>query len=120
MPLAGGTMLGVGRTIKNGKTIGHEFMQIRLSAQGTVVYVALPSGQKEATFALKHSSTTDVIFENPEHDFPQRVIYRSLPGDRLAARIEGILKGVPRAKDFPMRRVSCDAQLNPAKEKLNE
>ena len=33
-----------------------------------------------------------VIFENLEHDFPQRIIYRR-EGDRLIARIEGEVNG---------------------------
>ena len=56
------------------------------------------------------SSATEVIFENPEHDFPQRVIYRLQPDGLLVGRIEGISKGKPRAIDFPMKRVPCGMQ----------
>ena len=51
MPPTGGTMLGLGRTVKGGKTVEHEFMQIRHAADGKLIYVALPSRQKE-----RHSS----------------------------------------------------------------
>ena len=111
LPPAGGTMLGVGRTVRRGKTVEHEFMQIRESAEGQLVYVALPSGQKETTFTLKQLSDGEVTFENLAHDFPQRVIYRLGADGRLAARIEGLLKGVPRVVDFPMQRVACDAAM---------
>ncbi len=53
MPLAGGTMLGVGRSVKGGRTVAHEFMQIRTDAQGPLVFVALPSGRQETTFVVK-------------------------------------------------------------------
>lgn len=109
LPPAGGSMLGVARTVKKGKTVAHEFMQIRLNAEGQIVYIALPSGQKEATFTATSVSEAAVTFENPQHDFPQRISYRARPGDRLLARIEGERGGALRGIDFPMKRVACEA-----------
>lgn len=109
MPLAGGTMFGVGRTVRNGRTVAHEFMQIRRAADGTVVFIARPSGQAEASFALVAGGDGEARFENPAHDFPQRVIYRRVSAERVAARIEGLRNGQPRGVDFPLRRVPCEA-----------
>jgi hypothetical protein len=106
---AGGTMFGVSRTVKNGKTVEFEFMQLRTNAEGKLVLVALPSGQKETTFVASDVSDSAVTFENPAHDFPQKVIYRLQPVGRLVARIEGTRDGKVRGMDFPMKRVSCDA-----------
>lgn len=108
MPLAGGTMLGMGRTVRNGKTAEHEFLQIRLSAEGKIIYIALPSRQKEVTFTATSISEGSVTFENPQHDFPQRIIYKIMQGDRLVARIEGLRGGAVRRIDFPMKRVQCE------------
>ncbi|MBN1423177.1 hypothetical protein JXA88_01350 [Candidatus Fermentibacteria bacterium] len=44
------------------------------------------------------------MFANPEHDFPQRVLYRRLGAGAVAARIEGDRGGTAMAVDFPMRR----------------
>jgi hypothetical protein len=112
--LAGGTMLGMARTVKNGRTIAHEFVQIRLDEQGRVVYIAQPSGQAETSFTLRTTATTTTtdlpahhaVFENPQHDFPQRVIYRR-EGDKLVGRIEGVDKGTEKGFDFPMHRTPC-------------
>ncbi len=109
LPLAGGTLLGIGRTVRNGKTVQHEFLQIRLNADGKVAYTALPSGQSEATFVATSVEVGAVTFENLQHDFPQRILYKSLPGDRMAARIEGLRGGSLRGIDYPMKRVPCDA-----------
>nr|WP_316643427.1 DUF6265 family protein [uncultured Roseateles sp.] len=114
LPPAGGTMLGLSRTVKKGKTVEHEFLQIRANAEGRLVYIALPSGQKETTFTLVSTSGGVVTFENPQHDFPQRVIYRLLQGQRLTARIEGLRNGVLRGIDFPMKKVPCDLPQSPA------
>ncbi|MBO9687214.1 DUF6265 family protein [Roseateles chitosanitabidus] len=113
LPLAGGTMLGVSRTVRNGRTVEHEFMQIRRDAEGRVVYIALPSRQTEASFTAVSVGDRSVTFENPAHDFPQRILYKAVGEDRLAARIEGQRNGATRGIDFPMRRVSCDTALRP-------
>jgi len=49
----------------------------------------------------------EVIFENPDHDFPQRIIYRLLSDEDLLGRIEGTINGKARAVDFPMKRTEC-------------
>jgi hypothetical protein len=61
-------------------------------------------------FTLLLGNGAELVFENPEHDFPQRVIYRQEPAGRLRARIEGHREGLPRAVDFAMTRVPCDPQ----------
>lgn len=104
---AGGTLLGVGRTVKSGKTIAHELMQIRETAPGRIVFIAVPSGQSEATFPLVRLTGQEVVFENPEHDFPQRVIYRRA-NDLLTGRVEGVENGREKAFDFPLKRAACD------------
>jgi hypothetical protein len=105
MAPAGGVMLGTGRTVVKGRAVEHEFMQIREDA-GRIAFVARPSGQAEASFAAITIGEREVIFENPAHDFPQRVIYRR-DGTGLTGRIEGTQDGKPRFADFPMRKVTC-------------
>jgi hypothetical protein len=109
LPPAGGTMFGVSRTVKNGKTVEFEFVQLRVNAEGKLAFIALPSGQKETTFVASLVGKDSVTFENPQHDFPQKVIYRLQPDGRLVARIEGTRGGTLRGVDFPMKRVACDA-----------
>lgn len=105
---AGGTMLGISRTVADGKTVEFEFTQIRQEPTGDIFFIAKPSGQPEATFKMIKGGPAEVIFENPQHDFPQRVIYR-LPGDgSLLGRIEGVSKGKEKSVDFPMIRARCD------------
>jgi len=111
LPLAGGTLLGVSRTVKQGKTVEFEFMQIRAVESGQLAFIAMPSGQKTVVFPLLRLGETEVVFENPQHDFPQRVIYQLEGETKLRARIEGMRKGALRVIEFPMNRVSCDSQL---------
>lgn len=108
LPPAGGTMLGMSRTVKKGQTVEFEFMQLRVNAEGKLVFIALPSGQREATFVASHVGKDSVTFENPQHDFPQKVSYRLESDGRLVGRIEGTRGGTVRGIDFPMRRVACE------------
>ncbi|MFN7928186.1 MAG: DUF6265 family protein [Blastocatellia bacterium] len=103
---AGGTMLGIGRTVVDGKTTEYEFMRIHQEADG-LYFTAQPSGQAPGSFKLKSLHDKEVIFENLQHDFPQRVIYRLAADGTLQARIEGVMNGKARAVDFPFRRVAC-------------
>ena len=105
---AGGTMLGISQTTAAGTTVEFEFMRIAQENNGDIFFIAMPSGQKEARFRLVKSGAREAVFENPMHDFPQRVIYRLEGDDSLLGRIEGISKGKEKAVDFPLKRISCD------------
>jgi len=108
MKPAGHTMLGMGRTVSKGKTVEYEFVQIREDSDGSIYYVAKPSGQSEASFKLIKYQNREATFENLEHDFPQRVIYRLEPDGSLFARVEGTSNGKNRGFDYPMKRGQCN------------
>lgn len=105
MTPAGGTLIGMSRTVKNGKTVAWEAVQIR-DVDGKLAYVAKPHNQPEAAFKLTGLDGQQVVFENPQHDFPQRITYKR-DGDRLLARIEGTMKGKTKGIDFPLQKTSC-------------
>lgn len=113
--LAGGTLLGVGRTVKGGKTVDFEFMQLRQldPPDGRLAFIALPAGQDRTEFPLVRIDATQAVFEQPGHDFPQRVIYTRQGQTRLLARIEGTVDGSTRAVDFPMSRIACGTPAQP-------
>jgi hypothetical protein len=112
MAPAGDGMLGAGRTVARGRIVDHEFLQIR-AQNGRLVYIAKPAGQPEATFTASTVGEKEVVFENPAHDFPQRVIYRLRDDGSLLARIEGKEKGQARGVDFPMQRAACPSSSQP-------
>lgn len=103
MKPSGGTMLGMSRTVRRGRTTTYEFLQIR-DVGGRLAYVAKPSGQEETPFALKTLADGEVVFENPTHDYPQRIMYRRHTDGTLTARIEGTKQGQLRGIDFPYKR----------------
>jgi hypothetical protein len=105
LPPEGGTMMGLSRTVMDGRTTEWEFLIIRAGAGG-LDYVAHPSGQPAATFTAARASASEVVFENASHDFPQRVIYRR-DGDRLLAAVEGAMNGQARRIEYPYAKGSC-------------
>jgi hypothetical protein len=92
---------------------GFEFMRIGENDGGAIAYFAQPMGQAPTAFPLARIEGRSATFENPEHDFPQRIIYRR-EGARLHARIEGVQDGAPLAFAWSYRRVSHDNGCPPS------
>lgn len=103
---AGGVMQNVGRTTRDDRFVEGEMVLIR--AEGSLlVYEASPTGQPRARFTASTISDTLLVFENPAHDFPKKVGYRSGGADSLHAWIEGNGRRVP----FSYGRISCGSML---------
>ena len=100
-----GSMLGMSRTVGGGKLLEYESILIREQG-GRLAYEAHPSGQPTATFLSTSVGEASVLFENPQHDFPQKIGYRR-DGDSLLAWIEGPADGQNRRVEFPYHRVQC-------------
>lgn len=97
-------MLGTTRYIAGDSTLSWEFTLIEGGAAG-VVMTPHPSGQAPVPFRLVGGATGAAVFENPAHDFPQRIAYR-LEADTLVVRIEA---DVPerRGREWRMTRAPC-------------
>lgn len=72
---------------------------------GELFYIAFPE-QNQYPVAFKLVSNTDgkLIFENPTHDFPQRIVYHPQGDGSLLVHIEGETKGRTRRLDFHYSR----------------
>jgi len=100
--VAGGSMMGVSRTIASDKTVEFEYLRIEQRADG-VYYVAHPKARCPGTdFKLTRASATEAVFENPQHDFPKRIIYRKTD-DGLTASVDG--GEGSKAMSFPFKRM---------------
>ena len=96
-------MVGMGRTSRDGRGRFFEFLRIVLEKDGSIYYVAQPAGNPPTKFKLVKHSADEVIFENPQHDFPQRILYRRVNAAELYARVES-LDG-KKAEEFRYRRL---------------
>jgi len=102
-----GTMLGMSRTVRGDRLVAHESVLLR-ERGGRFEYAVSPSGQAPTVFTSISVGANRVVFENPTHDFPQRVAYVR-DGSELRAWIEGVLNGQPRRVDYRYQRVGCNA-----------
>jgi hypothetical protein len=107
MSPSGGMMLGMSRTVRDGAVREYEFVRI-YAAGDTLVYAAMPSRQTPTEFRARSVSRDEVVFENPAHDFPQRVRYRK-SGELLIASVEGDRDGRRQPVVFTYRRAACAA-----------
>lgn len=101
----GGLLLGTHRDVRPDGGAFFEFLRIELDGS-RAVYHAAPTGRPAVPFALVESGRSRVVFENPAHDYPQRISYER-DGERLTARIEGDTPGGPRASMWVFHRVPC-------------
>jgi hypothetical protein len=106
-PPRGGTMVGMGRSTRGGATTSVELAILRPRGD-TLRYEAHPVGQLPTVFSGTGTDPRELIFDNPTHDFPQRIIYRRVGADSLHARVEGPMDGSWRGIDYRMARVRCE------------
>lgn len=98
---------GIGLLVNaNGDTLFSEKLRLA-DRQDTLWYLPTVSNQnagKEVAFKEIALSDTEIVFENPLHDFPQRIVYRKAGADSLQASIEGVQDGKPRKEAFSFKR----------------
>lgn len=90
---------------------GHAFA---ISVDGDTTFsenakVILRNGQLIYSVTVNNEETTDftlvdieeqAVFENINHDYPQRIIYKKMASDSLFARIEGTVDGEDNFEEF--------------------
>ena len=95
---------GENYAIANGKKKVFETVLLKY-VDGKLCYAPTVKNQnegKEIVFPLKEISDEGkkFVFENLEHDFPQRIIYHFKNKSTLDARVEGNVEGKERSSDF--------------------
>ncbi len=85
-PPRGGVMLGHSRSGRGDRLREFEFLRVQAGADGVPAYIAQPSGLEPVVFPLVGRDGTSATFENPAHDYPQRITY-ARDGDTLTATI---------------------------------
>lgn len=102
-PPAGGAMLAVARTVKGDRMVAFEYLRI-VERKGGLVYVAQPDGRPPTEFVATSVSSSEVVFENPAHDFPRMIRYTRKDDGGLEAEISD---GGAKKQAFVFRRASA-------------
>lgn len=101
------TLSGYSYAVRNGDTIVTERLLWQLR-EGESYYILTVDGQNDneaIVFKLSSSLADQWIFENPTHDFPQKITYTKIDENQLTAEISAKTDSSERKIAFPMRRV---------------
>lgn len=100
-------MHGESHFVMGGKdTVFAEHINLE-STNGKLAYVVTIPGQngdKPVRFDMTTSNENQIVFENPQHDFPNKIVYNKIGNDSLTAEISGMKKGKPASEQFAMKR----------------
>ncbi len=88
-------------------TILFETIQLLEKEQKLYYIVTVANQNDELPVSFESTIITDnqLVFENPQHDFPQIISYTKISTDSLIAEISGTKNGQERQQLFPMKRV---------------
>ncbi len=100
LPHAGTTMIGISHTYGKGRTFFFEFIRIATHG-GRIAYIVQPGGDPPTLFRAVTITEDEAVFENPEHDFPQRISYLKTE-EGMVATIS--LMDGSKATDFEFKR----------------
>ena len=82
--------------------------KLRLEQRGNELWyiptIASQNNGQPVLFKEKTIADNSVIFENPEHDFPQRIIYEKPSDTTLTARIEGKQNGKDAKEEYSFHK----------------
>ncbi len=111
----GPALFGYSFTEGEGAVQGWEQMRIDAADGGRPRFVAMPGGGAPIAFRMVEQINRDdpaqlAVFENPAHDYPQRVTYRR-DHNRLTATISRADGSDPYTYEY--RRISCSGSLRP-------
>ncbi|MDD2821923.1 MAG: DUF6265 family protein [Flavobacterium sp.] len=85
------------------------FETITLQQKGEeLTYSAAVKGQnddKPVAFKLTTATEKQLVFENPKHDYPQKISYTQTTPNNLVAKISGIQQAKPTSEQFSMKKI---------------
>ena len=73
----------------------------------SITYSAKVIGQnneKAISFTLTTANTNSLVFENPTHDYPQKIVYKKNKTNGLLVTVSGMLQGKKRVEKYQMTK----------------
>ncbi len=101
------TFIGQSYYIQNEKdTIHNEQIELLQDAEH-LIYIATIKGENNNTsvpFQMTNDEDSLLVFENPKHDYPQKIQYKLMKNNSLIAIISGKEKGKITSESYPMTK----------------
>ncbi len=102
-------MLGTAVTRRDAGNVFWEQLRIE-ERDGALALIAMPGGAAPVRFEMTEIGEDHVVFENPAHDYPKRIVYSRM-GRMLTARVSGLSHVLGEA--YAYRRISCPRAFLP-------
>lgn len=93
--------------IKNEKDTVHSESIVLTQTKDELIYRPTVKGQNNdepVDFKLTTDVENSFTFENPKHDFPQKIAYKKINEKALVATISGNQQGKPSSESYPMTK----------------
>lgn len=97
-------LIGQGYRVKEDKKFDGEKL-VLINIYGYISYIATVGKQQPVLFALVESGGNKYVFENKEHDFPQRIIYNFINDNTVKVYVEGEMNGKTERDEYNLTRV---------------
>lgn len=101
------TYKGQSYFIKDKDTVHFETMLLQQTGE-ELDYIATVKGQnndKPVRFKLMETTEKELLFENPKHDYPQKISYKQTSNKSLTAEISGLQFGKPNSEKYSMTKI---------------
>lgn len=101
------TYAGKSYVLAGKDTVSSEAISLLQSGRD-LLYIPVVKGQNAGlpvAFTMTRASDKLLVFENPAHDFPQKITYTRISKDSLLAEISGTINGEEESQQFPMTRM---------------
>ncbi len=102
-----GVLYGKSYVLNEGDSIINERIELKKIGED-VFYIPTVTGQNNnqpVQFKMISTNDSAFVFDNPAHDFPQRITYRFIGKDSIVAKTQGIVDGEPRTEEFYYSRI---------------
>jgi Domain of unknown function (DUF6265) len=74
-PPKAGIMIGASRSGNGEKLLFWEHMRVVREDEGKLAFWAIAADQRPVRFGAVRAGESEIVFENPAHDYPQRIRY---------------------------------------------
>jgi hypothetical protein len=100
------TFEGTSYFIKGKDTLHNETIVLQQNGPHFIYKATIKGQNNDQTIAFPLTSATDknLVFENPKHDYPQKITYQLTNDSTLIAKISGIQAGKPSAETYTLKK----------------
>lgn len=100
------TLMGESYVTINKDTVFSETVDL-IERNDSLFYVVSVKGENNEqpiSFYMTKSANNEIVFENPEHDFPTKIVYKKITNDLMMATVSGMKDGKQIDDEYPFKR----------------